>query len=82
MSENLLIVECPHCKCMAYIESIACQIFRHGAYKTNGEPIPPHSPKEICDKLVEDDLIYGCGLPFKLEPDQKGGWIAIVCDYI
>lgn len=40
--------------------------------------IDPHLSKELCDKLVKDDLIYGCGKSFQLteKNDTK------ICDYI
>ena len=30
------------------------------------EQIDPHACKEICDNLVKNNEIYGCGKPFKL----------------
>ena len=42
-----------------------------------------HTPisKEICDKAVAENLIYGCGKPFKIIlKDDK--FIIEVCDYI
>lgn len=68
--------ECPHCGGIVIIEQINCGIFRHGTYK-NGTQIPPHMPREECERIKDD--IWGCGRPFrfntgsnKLEP----------CDYI
>ena len=78
----MLIIECPHCKCMVYVESINCAIFRHAAYKHNQQPIPPHSSKEVCDRLSEKGVIYGCAGPFKLVTNGIGGYDAIICDYI
>ena len=43
----------------------------------NGEQIPPHLPKNECDRLATDQLIYGCGRPFRLEGGQ-----AVICDYV
>jgi hypothetical protein len=74
-------VECPHCKEIIIIEQINCGIFRHGVFKNNLSQINPHLPKVDCDALKIQDLIYGCGKPFKLE-QKDNKWIAIECDYI
>jgi len=73
----MLIITCPHCKEPVFIEQINCAIFRHAVYKTNMEPIPPHSSKEECDRLKEHNLIWGCGKPFRIVNN-----IAVSCDYI
>ena len=73
MSENYILIQCPHC--MQYMEliknEINCAIYRHGMFKINGDQIDPHTPKDICDKLVENNLIYGCGKPFQLFENKK-----------
>lgn len=58
-----------------------CRIFRHGVYLATGEPIPPHAPKEECDRLVAENQIAGCGKPFRVEA-KDGVETAIECDYI
>lgn len=60
------IFKCPHCKIYIMVDEkqLNCKIFRCGVYKKNGEPIMPHSSKIICDGLLNDNLIYGCGKPF------------------
>ena len=60
------ILECPHCKECIIIEKINCAIFRHGVLKSNGQQIDPHSAKELCEYYVKNNLIYGCGNPFKI----------------
>ena len=76
-----VIVTCPHCNTQIIIEEINCQIFRHGAYKTTGEQMPPHASKEECDKAFNEGEIYGCGKPFRIDMiDQK--WVATECNYI
>lgn len=76
-------VECPHCHCVIIIESVNCGIFRHGVVKATGEQIPPHASKEICDKLVQQDAIYGCGKPFRVTRRIDGAQLtAEVCEYI
>jgi hypothetical protein len=72
-----LIVICPHCGDQLMIEELNCCIFRHGIIKNTLEQINPHAVKKECDYLFENNLIYGCGKPFKIV-DNK----AIICDYI
>jgi hypothetical protein len=70
---NEIIVLCPHCELNILVmeNEIACAIFRHGTYKQNFNQINPHEKKEICEKLVEEDLIHGCGKPFRLIKDNN-----------
>jgi len=77
---NPLIFNCPHCemKIIVEIKDLNCHIFRHAVYKETGEPIPPHAPKEECDKLFDNGLIYGCGKPFRINGNND----IEVCDYI
>jgi hypothetical protein len=77
----MIIVQCPHCEDYIEIEAINCGIFRHGQYQSNGIQLPPHSPKELCDKVYEEKVIYGCGKPFKvyIENDEVK---TSICDYI
>ena len=83
--EGLLIFPCPHCSEMVVVNvrEVNCCIFRHAALKNSGKQIDPHTPKEECDRLVLEDLVYGCAKPFQLvrqsEPDT---FIVQVCDYI
>jgi hypothetical protein len=78
-----IVVKCPHCTGSVLIMSneINCAIFRHGVYKKNYKQINPHEKKEICDKLLKEDLIFGCGKPFRLEKTDKS-YCACICDYI
>lgn len=77
----MLLIECPHCKGTCIIEEIACGIFRHGVYKQTLTQIPPHAPKEMCDALVAQDQIYGCGKPFQLIYELTE-YQATPCEYI
>ena len=72
-----MLIQCPHCD--QYIEIIAlnCAIFRCGIYKQNYEQIPPHLPELQCRQLIDNNLIYGCGRPFKI-----CNGIAIICEHI
>ena len=74
-------VQCPHCNEYVIIEQINCAIFRHGIMKINLVQINPHLSKYECDKLKEQDLIYGCGKPFKII-NENNAWICIECEYI
>lgn len=78
---NEFEVQCPHCNDYILIEQVNCAIFRHGIFKENMIQINPHLSKLECDKLIDNNLIYGCGKPFKIEKINNI-WIAIECDYI
>ena len=78
----MLIVKCPNCKEPVIIEKINCGIFRHGIRKADGKPMDPHAPKDVCDRLIKDNAIYGCGKPFHTIFDVSKTLIAIACDYI
>ena len=76
-----LIINCPHCNELILIEELNCKIFRHGVFKLSNQQINPHSSKSDCDNFVVNDLIYGCGKPFKISiSDNK--YLVEICDYI
>lgn len=79
MTENYIIVQCPHCENDIFImrSEINCAIFRHAVLKSNNQQINPHAPKEECEYLINNNMIYGCGKPFRIVNDK-----AIICDYI
>ena len=85
------ILKCPHCdeipgiqsdeQLHIIIEKLNCGIFRHGQLISNGKQIEPHAPKNICDYYILNNLIYGCGKPFRiLLIDNK--FVIEICDYI
>jgi len=74
-------IECPHCNQTIEVVKRNCRIFRCGIYKHNFQQIHPHLPQPECDKLFENDEIYGCGKPFQLVQENEK-WIPIKCDYI
>jgi len=81
------IFECPHCNGIIEVKKtqIASKVCRHAVLKSTGKPINPHAPKEECLKLVEDDLIWGCGKPFRFIKDKtkSTGWSHVeTCEYI
>ena len=75
---STLIINCPNCNICIEIIQLNCRIFRCGIYKDTYIQIPPHLPKKECDLLIETDLIYGCGKPFKMLDDNTPD----TCDYI
>lgn len=79
MNEPILI--CPHCNEFLIIKKLNCSIFRHGIFKHNFKQINPHLSKIECDKLFNNNLIYGCGKPFQILIENNI-WNIIKCDYI
>jgi len=79
MDNNIII--CPHCKDYIIITKINCGIFRHGIFKQTGKQIHPHLDKITCEQLFDNNMIYGCGKPFKIITNN-GVLVSIVCDYI
>jgi hypothetical protein len=79
--KNDLTVLCPHCNLYVLIHEINCAIFRHGVYKKDNQQMNPHASKEECDKCINENLIIGCGKPFKLVLENNV-YNAIICDYI
>jgi hypothetical protein len=79
--EEQPIIQCPHCKCIIIVEKINCAIFRHGYFKNNNNQIDPHASKELCDYYIRENLIYGCGKPFKLIINDNK-LESVICDYI
>lgn len=77
-TEKNLIIKCPHCNEYIIIEELNCRIFRHGIMKNTRIQMDSHSSKEVCDNLVKNDSIYGCGKPFMINENLD----VIICDYI
>lgn len=85
--DDYVIVECPHCfmKILVLKKDFNCKIFRHGVYKKTGEQIDPHMKKDLCDKLFNENKIYGCGKPYRLQvikSKEKELYFTEICDYI
>ena len=76
--DNLLIIECPHCKQSIEIIALNCKIFRCGVFKATNQQIDPHLDALSCIELKTNDLIYGCGKPFQIQDNGN----VIKCDYI
>lgn len=77
----VIYVQCPHCEGMVEILEINCSIFRHGVYKTNNQQLNPHASEPVCSIVSKQNLIYGCGKPFKLLKNGEK-YLAIKCEYI
>lgn len=84
---NTIIAKCPHCneEILIYSCEINCGIFRHGIFKDSMQQIDPHLPQEYCKRLLEEDKIFGCGKPFKIDKiiiDDHINYKLDICDYI
>ena len=73
----MLLIKCPHCNINIEIIEINCAIFRCGITKEGYNQLPPHSDKKLCDYYIYNDLIYGCGKPFKIVNNKP-----LKCGYI
>ena len=83
-SETWLVLTCPHCNdyVLTSVETLNCRIFRHGVDKLSFQPLPPHSSKELCDRMVAEQRIYGCGRPFRVQETASGSFQCVDCDYV
>ena len=75
------ILQCLYCNEYILIEKINCGIFRHGVFKDTMKQVDPHETKENCDNYAKQNLIYGCGKPFKITHINQVFKIEI-CDYM
>jgi hypothetical protein len=76
-----LIVVCPHCSVLVLIEQLNCCIFRHAIFKNDFSQVNPHASLDECNKLINNNLVYGCCKPFRVI-NKNNNYIAIICDYI
>jgi hypothetical protein len=74
-------VTCPHCDTYIEVLELNCQIFRCGILKSNLQQINPHLHKEECDRLANNNLIYGCGKPFRVDIINNK-FVSSICDYV
>jgi len=74
---------CPHCDQYAEVpkQQVNCRIFRHAVYKHNLRWINPHSSKELCDKLIDTEQVYGCAKPIRFRFTSTVNYVEI-CGYI
>ena len=84
IKDNDHIFVCRHCneEFVVNRNDFNCMILRHGVYRNNMNPISPHAPREECDMLYENNMIFGCGKPLKIIPLEDGNFDVIICDYI
>jgi hypothetical protein len=86
MDNDYLIFECPNCD--SYVEvninETRCCVFRHGIYKETYQQISPHTSQNECERLINEDKIYGCCKPFYFIRDNINILKSevIICDYI
>jgi hypothetical protein len=80
--EEKIILKCPHCEdyFIIYKKELNCHIIRHGIYKTNYKQIEPHLCKKECDRLIKENLIYGCGKPCEIIKENNE-YKCIICEY-
>lgn len=81
--DSMYVFECPHCNLLVQVKEkdLRCKIFRHAVYKANNKPIKPHAPQAECERLLAQDLVYGCAKPFRLVTTGKV-LRAEICGYI
>lgn len=77
------VFKCKHCneEFIVNRNDFNCMILRHGVYKSNMNNMNPHAPREECDMLLANNLIFGCGKPLKIIQDGDN-FDVIICDYI
>ena len=82
MSEDFIEFICPYCGLPFIVakNETNCRIIRHFVYQT-GEQLNPHAPREECDRVISQNLGYGCARPVYLSFDNNQ-WKAVECDYI
>lgn len=78
----MIIVSCPHCLQLIEVIELNCKIFRCGILKQNYQQIPPHLNEIECCKLIQFNLIFGCGLPFRVVEKPNNEYCTEKCDYI
>lgn len=81
--DSMYVFECPHCNLLVQVKEkdLRCKIFRHAVYKANNKPIKPHAPQADCERLLAQNLVYGCAKPFRLVTTGKV-LRAEICGYI
>ena len=78
-----IYINCPHCRQLIEVlkSQVNCKIFRHGVFKGSYIQIDPHMSKVLCDKLIQENKILGCGKPFQLVINGNN-YSAEICEYI
>jgi hypothetical protein len=83
MKNSDILFTCCHCNEHFIINTqyFNCNIIRHGVYKKTLVQINPHSSRSVCDELLENNKIIGCGKPLKIVKNEDT-WVVEICDYI
>jgi len=82
------VFTCLHCQQPFIIHGndFNCRILRHGVFKENLQPIPPHATKDECEALLRAGTIYGCAGPLQIVATSAtptpNDYQLIICDYI
>ena len=83
-NDPIEFLQCPYCQ--AYMEipikDINCAIYRHAIIKATGQQLDPHAPKDVCDRLARQGMIYGCGKPFRVKRDTQNRLFTEKCGYL
>jgi len=81
--EDKIIITCPHCEqhILIFKNEINCAIFRHAVFKDSFMQIAPHLPRDQCDQLIQQDKVFGCAKPFRIQKENET-YVAVICDYI
>ena len=76
---DAFVFPCPHCGLLVQVPrtEIRCSIFRHGVWRRDFGFCPPHASKRECDQWIEEELIWGCGKPFRFTGES-----VTLCGYI
>ena len=73
------LIQCPSCNRPIEVLAVKCGIFRCGVYKKSQRQLGSHAKEEYVKRMLEQDKIYGCGNPFKVDKKShmvsKCGWI-------
>jgi hypothetical protein len=80
--EDFYSFECPNCNLEIIVgkNELNCHIFRHAYYKNNFQQVNPHLSFEECQKLIENDLVFGCCKPFEIIY-KNNQMLAVKCEY-
>jgi hypothetical protein len=81
-NDNYYVFNCPHCleTIIVSISELNCRIFRHGIYKNTYKQVDPHLNKIECDRLLNEDKVYGCCKPFEIITNNNK-LFCVKCDY-
>lgn len=68
-TEKFITINCPYCQELIEIYNVNELFYRHGYYKSSGDPIPVDLHDRVCETYVKSKIIYGCGKLFMLIVD-------------